>query len=213
MDPSISEEASQPKRVSVAKHIGCFSRLLSGWHYTSQTYKSRNSNSFETNEEMHRITFNSSPWRHVVSEEDCPEDREDEKRAFERSGKPYWLRAHWHFHDCLHHDPTYCDGEFQYLGPETLHLTLLRACRQIYTEANRVLWDTDIFSFDDPTTLKTFYANKVPNPETDIGKSPPTNGLEFRRVQGLEQRTKYAIGQIPPGITSLAVANRPFCGS
>ena len=33
--------------------------------------------------------------------------------------------------------------------PETIQLAILRVCRQIYSEANDVLWSTNTFSFDD----------------------------------------------------------------
>ncbi|CAL8575798.1 hypothetical protein XPA_001702 [Xanthoria parietina] len=38
----------------------------------------------------------------------------------------------------------------------TLHLTALRASRQLYVEANRVLWTTNTFSFPDGPTFREF---------------------------------------------------------
>lgn len=37
-----------------------------------------------------------------------------------------------------------------------MHLTALRVCRQIYNEANRVLWSTNTFSFHDVVTFYRF---------------------------------------------------------
>lgn len=39
---------------------------------------------------------------------------------------------------------------------QTLHLSLLRACRQTYAEANRVLWISNTFSFGDAIGFKQF---------------------------------------------------------
>jgi len=40
------------------------------------------------------------------------------------------------------------------------HLQVLRTCRQIYLEASRVLWNTNTFSFDNPSVLKLFMNNR-----------------------------------------------------
>lgn len=37
-----------------------------------------------------------------------------------------------------------------------MHLGLLRTCRQVYTEANQILWSTNTFSFNDATTFERF---------------------------------------------------------
>ena len=39
---------------------------------------------------------------------------------------------------------------------QEMHLTALRVCRQIYSEANRVLWSTNTFSFHDVVTFYHF---------------------------------------------------------
>ena len=46
--------------------------------------------------------------------------------------------------------PTWCRDDCD------MHLRLLRTCRQIYTEANQVLWETNIFSLDDARTFVRF---------------------------------------------------------
>ena len=40
-----------------------------------------------------------------------------------------------------------------------VRLELLRTCRQIFQEANPILWPSNTFSFDDPDSLKHFMAN------------------------------------------------------
>lgn len=44
-----------------------------------------------------------------------------------------------------------------------MHLTVLRASRQIYVEANRVLWTTNTFSFDDGPSLGEFTKTMKPH--------------------------------------------------
>ena len=41
------------------------------------------------------------------------------------------------------------------------HLTLLRTCRQVYTEANQVLWETNIFSFNDVHSFTCFIKDRT----------------------------------------------------
>ncbi|KAL8916912.1 MAG: hypothetical protein Q9208_008276 [Pyrenodesmia sp. 3 TL-2023] len=41
-------------------------------------------------------------------------------------------------------------------GNSTMHLTVLRASRQIYVEANRILWATNTFSFNDAPSFEEF---------------------------------------------------------
>lgn len=101
-----------------------------------------------------------SPWRHIVCENDCPENRHDESMVIGR-GDPLdtlWKEPHSCFKN--NYDP------FDYkssAGPsvgfrdhQTMHLTLLRTSRQIYVEANQVLWKSNMFSFLDGVTLKRF---------------------------------------------------------
>ena len=41
-----------------------------------------------------------------------------------------------------------------------IHLGLLRTCRQVYTEANRVLWQTNTFSFNDAHSFSCFMGER-----------------------------------------------------
>ena len=44
---------------------------------------------------------------------------------------------------------------------EEMHLTALRVCRQIYNEADRVLWSTNTFSFHEKDTLRHFMGTRT----------------------------------------------------
>ena len=44
----------------------------------------------------------------------------------------------------------------RYAYMRVIHLGLLRTCRQVYTEANPVLWETNTFSFNDAHSLRCF---------------------------------------------------------
>ena len=42
-----------------------------------------------------------------------------------------------------------------------MHLPLLRVCRQMYTEASQVLWETNVFSFNDVASFKHFMSSRT----------------------------------------------------
>ena len=46
------------------------------------------------------------------------------------------------------------------ISEREMHLPLLRVCRQMYTEASQVLWESNIFSFNDVASLKQFMNTK-----------------------------------------------------
>lgn len=93
-------------------------------------------------------------WRHVVCKHDCRENENIEVYTSidEENGEEHV------FNQSHHH----CDGEMaDQFGAmpytfgakhepnyESMHLTVLRVCRQIYNEANSTLWSTNVFSFD-----------------------------------------------------------------
>lgn len=41
-----------------------------------------------------------------------------------------------------------------------LQLELLRSCRQVYVEANSILWETDTFAFNESHTFDMFFKNR-----------------------------------------------------
>lgn len=122
--------------------------------------------SYETNDSLHaamtRVNGESrgSAWRHLVCQTDCPEDKEDEKLIsyhFVRDGEVIWIRAHQRCNSGLDY---YYDPDFMYYDHETIPLRILRTCRQMYTEANQILWSTNTFSFSDPATFKHFVGTR-----------------------------------------------------
>ena len=44
-----------------------------------------------------------------------------------------------------------------------MRLSVLRSCRQIYVEANNILWTSNTFSFADPTTFRRFMMTRTIN--------------------------------------------------
>lgn len=129
--------------------------------------------SFETNEELHvGMSWSrklqkgyGSAWRHVVCENDGPEAREDRKFTTSR-GQVYSLQSHRTCESDLHYDTPEPDTiymESYYLGHETMRLSVLRSCRQIYVEANNMLWTSNTFSFADSTTFKRFMMTRTIN--------------------------------------------------
>ncbi|KAL8732762.1 MAG: hypothetical protein Q9166_002543 [cf. Caloplaca sp. 2 TL-2023] len=101
-----------------------------------------------------------SPWKHVVCQHDCPEDRPEEKKVvLDVCDEEHvlWRRPHdecrfpdeddLYLHDA---EPINCSDR------PAMCLTILCASHQIYTEANRILWTTNTFSFADGPTFKHF---------------------------------------------------------
>lgn len=129
--------------------------------------------SFETNEELHtgmrwsqklRKGYGSA-WRHVVCENDCPEAQEDRNFTTSR-GVVFIKRSHHACESDLIYDtpdPDLIYTELCYFGHETMRLSVLRSCRQIYVEANRILWTSNTFSFADPTTFRRFMMTRTTN--------------------------------------------------
>lgn len=99
-----------------------------------------------------------SAWRHVVCENDGPEAQEN--RTFTTSrGQVLVLQSHHTCESDLDYDPPEPDTIYKescYFGHETMRLSVLRSCRQIYVEANNMLWTSNTFSFADPTTFERF---------------------------------------------------------
>lgn len=96
-------------------------------------------------------------WQHIVCQHDCPEDEPDKKVAMiEGEGEEdgIWVKPH---DECDAHFPyCRCSRPHVTFDNSNMHLTVLCASRQIYVEANRILWTTNTFSFSDEVTLKDF---------------------------------------------------------
>ncbi len=134
--------------------------------------------SFETNEELHSGSrwshelqeFYGSAWRHVICGEDCPENQEDMKRTTSE-GHTYWIRPHHACESDIHYDPfephmIYKDRYYDLR--EMMRLSVLRSCRQIFVEANYILWTTNTFSFADATTFSRFMMTRTINQKRSI---------------------------------------------
>lgn len=98
---------------------------------------------------------NDSAWQHVVCEHDCPEDSTEE--MLRPSDGDTILRARH----------SICHEYFQVfkpigLGhPSTMRLNILRASRQIYSEAGQILWTTNTFSFTNGVTFNRFMMDRT----------------------------------------------------
>lgn len=120
---------------------------------------------FEDNESLHRGwkysealgKYYGSAWRHVVCEDDGPENRPIEKRIIDE-GEEYEQTVSFRPHQ-------FCDTDYEEPNPaypvkfydhETMRLTVLRSCRQIYVEANQILWTTNTFSFGYEAAFQRF---------------------------------------------------------
>ena len=132
--------------------------------------------SFETNEELHsgshwspelKTTYGSA-GRHVLCEEDCPENQEDEKRTT-WEGEILSIRSHQICESNLDYDLVEPDKIYEvWPDREMVRLSVLRSCRQIYVETNNIIWTTNTFSFADATTLKRFIMTRTINQKRSI---------------------------------------------
>ncbi|KAI4179936.1 MAG: hypothetical protein LQ348_005294 [Seirophora lacunosa] len=107
-----------------------------------------------------RATLDRNPWQHLVCQHDCPEEEPDKKVVLDEEDpeEATWQKPHAECYLDDYDDP-YClrsPRPEDPSGKSAMHLTVLRASRQIYVEANRILWATNTFSFADGPTLKHF---------------------------------------------------------
>lgn len=121
---------------------------------------------FDDFDDSYEHCFGRSPWRHVVCEDDGPEDRPKQKSV--PNPKYYFAvpgaKQRWVYpHDACkldYEDPGF-SRPIEYHEHEGMRLTVLRASRQTYTEANRVLWTTNTFSFTDGIALQRFMMTRT----------------------------------------------------
>lgn len=134
--------------------------------------------SFETNEEVYsRMRWSEelkegygSAWRHLVCKEDCPENQEDRKLTTSK-GEVLSIRSHFSCESDLNYDPIKPNMIYEdWYGDdhEMMRLSVLRSCRQIYVEANKILWTTNTFSFADAVTFKRFMMTRTINQKRSI---------------------------------------------
>ena len=113
--------------------------------------------SFKDNE-----TLNPHPWKHLICQEDCKENRPDVKHSFETEAgtQIHYLSAHAGCEPDYDFEAPDSEGPIDFSDHETMRLTALRVCNQVYTEASRVLWSSNTFSFRDGITLKRFLTTR-----------------------------------------------------
>ncbi|KAL8996356.1 MAG: hypothetical protein Q9169_004122 [Polycauliona sp. 2 TL-2023] len=96
-------------------------------------------------------------WRHTICQHDCPETQSPRKVVTQQAmGVKSSIRVSAHADCILPHHLLYSTSASNPSGPWTIHLTLLRASRQIYLETNRIVWTTNTFSFREGTALSNF---------------------------------------------------------
>ncbi|KAI4228010.1 MAG: hypothetical protein L6R36_001944 [Xanthoria steineri] len=121
---------------------------------------------FDDFDYMYQSHFDRSPWRHIVCEDDGPEDRPKQKAVPNPKyfyavpgAKERWVDPHAAC-DLDYEDPG-SGRPIEYHDHEGMRLTVLRASHQIYAEANRILWTTNTFSFTDGIALQRFMMTRT----------------------------------------------------
>ena len=92
-------------------------------------------------------------WHSTVCQHDCPESevtQDDLARKHAHSRCSIHLEQ---YDTLVGEDCRLKRGQSHY---EEMHLTALRVCRQMYNEANSVLWSTNTFSFNNEATFRLF---------------------------------------------------------
>ena len=97
----------------------------------------------------------------MVCQRDIPDDFYPDMKELVTSSysSDEWEPAH---RDCRFetwYDPR--PGSSTYQEFERMHLTVLRTCRQIYHEANHVLWSTNLFSLHNPDAVLQFMSRRT----------------------------------------------------
>lgn len=122
---------------------------------------------FEDHDSIYHSTFQRRPWRHIVCQDDGPEDRPEKKWVPNKwygyapgaENKVLMVRPHG---DCdLNYEEPTSSGPIDFWDHDTMRLTVLRVCRQMYVEANRILWTTNTFSFSSGRTFQRFMMTRT----------------------------------------------------
>ncbi|KAL8738482.1 MAG: hypothetical protein Q9181_000738 [Wetmoreana brouardii] len=135
-------------------------RLIHVDYFCDGELKFKDNEDFCSRLKYSTTTFESygSAWRHVVCQDDGPEDRPDAEviieGGHEQHDQAWSIRPHGLCDtDYEERDPAL---PFECYGHETMRLAILRTSRQVYVEANEVLFTTNTFSFKSPVALKRF---------------------------------------------------------
>ena len=100
-------------------------------------------------------------FKHIVCEDDRPENELVESYSYTNSNgdvETFWRQSHHHCDKHLSYHPGIDPKRW---GHESMHLKVLRVCRQIYSEANHVLWTTNTFSFRDTFSFVGFMEERT----------------------------------------------------
>lgn len=92
-------------------------------------------------------TTYASAWRHVVCEEDGPENQESKKLTTAdgvRSKRSHFT-CEWNLYYYKTIMPKNIYKDWYSCGHKMMRLSVLRSCRQIYIETNKILWTTNTF--------------------------------------------------------------------
>ncbi|KAG7005344.1 ATP-dependent RNA helicase dbp6 [Physcia stellaris] len=121
--------------------------------------------SFEDHDTIYWHCYDRSPWRHIVCEDDGPEDGPKKKWI---PNPRYYIRLpgpdlyHGPHHDCdLHYEKPSSSSPINFDEHETMRLTVLAVSHQIYAEANHILWTTNTFSCCDGITFQRFMKTRT----------------------------------------------------
>lgn len=116
------------------------------------------------------MTTYASAWRHVVYEEDYPEDQESKKLT--TADGVLSTRSHFTCESNLYYyktiKPNNIYKDWFCCGHEMMRLSVLRSCRQIYIETNKIIGTTNTFSFAHPMTFKRFVMTRTINQKRSI---------------------------------------------
>ena len=121
--------------------------------------------SFKDHDAICGYSYDRSPWRHIVCEDDGPEDGPKKKWVpnpryyFHLPGRDIYRGPH---SDCdldYEEPSSLCPIEFD--EHETMRLTVLAVSRQVYAEANHILWTTNTFSCCDGITFQRFMKTRT----------------------------------------------------
>ena len=105
--------------------------------------------------------ISSKPWRHVVCQRGDPKHfRAEQHRSLNGTKiiddwEPQHRLCKWE----TYYNPDMRDSD-DYWDDERMHLPILRCCRQMYIEANQILWSTNTFSIHDHKTLQHFMEDR-----------------------------------------------------
>ncbi|KAL8754572.1 MAG: hypothetical protein Q9184_005072 [Pyrenodesmia sp. 2 TL-2023] len=99
------------------------------------------------------------PWQHIVCQRHCLEDEPDKRVVLDEEKEKDAIRPTRHDEGDLDDCDPYCLSVMRSKNlPAQVktQLNVLRASRQMYAEANRILWTTNTFSFTYGSSFKEF---------------------------------------------------------